>query len=118
MGRKAIIPYGLYQGYGFISPFLGKDTGLTEDDLMVFWEALQQMWDLDHSASRGLMACRGLYVFSHENALGNAPAHTLLDRIYCKLKDSVQIPRKVEDYNIVVNDHNLPEGIILTRLVG
>lgn len=118
MGRKSLIPYGLYMGYGFVSPLLGKDTGLTDEDLAVFWEALERMWDLDRSASRGLMACRGLYVFSHDNSLGNAPAHTLLERIQPKLKDGIQTPRKFEDYVVMVDDTNLPEGVTLTRLVG
>lgn len=118
MGRKSIIPYGLYLGYGFISPLLGKDTGLTEEDLVVFWQALQQMWDLDRSASRGMMACRGLYVFSHENSLGNAPAHTLLARINPKLREEVQTPRKFEDYVVMLNDSDLPEGVTLTSMVG
>ncbi|RJX22478.1 MAG: type I-C CRISPR-associated protein Cas7/Csd2 [Desulforudis sp.] len=118
MGRKSIIPYGLYRGYGFVSSALGEDTGLTEEDLGVFWQALQQMWDLDRSASRGFMACRGLYVFSHENGLGNAPAHTLLDRIQPRMKDDVQTPRRFDDYTIAVDDADLPEGVSLTRLVG
>jgi CRISPR-associated protein Csd2 len=118
MGRKSLIPYGLYQGFGFISSLLGKDTGLSTQDLTVFFQALERMWDLDRSASRGLMACRGLYVFSHENSLGNAPAHALLERIQPKLKDGIQTPRRFEDYEIVVDDSNLPEGVTLTRLVG
>ncbi|RJQ29545.1 MAG: type I-C CRISPR-associated protein Cas7/Csd2 [Peptococcaceae bacterium] len=118
MGRKSIIPYGLYFGCGFISPLLGKDTGLTEEDLNVFWQSLQQMWDLDRSASRGMMACRGLYVFSHDNSLGNAPAHNLFDRINPKRREEVQTPRKFEDYVVMLNDSDLPEGVTLTRLVG
>lgn len=119
MGRKSIIPYGLYRGYGFVSPLLGQETGLTEEDLSVFWQALQQMWDLDRSASRGFMSCRGLYVFTHENSVGNAPAHMLvLDRVVVKLKEGIRTPRRFEDYVVEVDDNNLPDGVTLTRLVG
>ena len=117
MGRKAILPYALYKGFGFVSPHFAKDTGLSEEDLSVFWEALQRMWDLDRSASRGLMACRGLYVFTHENSLGNAPAHTLFERISVGRVEGMPAPRKFSDYWVTVDDQNLPAGVILTRLV-
>lgn len=118
MGRKSLIPYGLYMGYGFISPMLGKDTGLSIEDLTLFWDALQRMWDLDRSASRGLMACRGLYVFSHENSLGNAAAHTLLERVKPNLIGGISTPRDFSDYAVTVDADDLPEGVTLTRLVG
>lgn len=118
MGRKALLPYGLYRGHGFFSPHLAKDTGVSSEDLALFWQALQQMWDLDHSASRGMMACRGLYVFSHENSYGNAPAHILFERIDVKRKEGVEAPRKFTDYMVTVNDEGLPDGVTLTRLVG
>jgi CRISPR-associated protein Csd2 len=118
MGRKALIPYGLYKSYGFISPHFAAQTGFLEEDLALFWEALQQMWDLDRSASRGLMACRGLYIFSHEKALGNAFAHTLLERIVPNRKADVAAPRSFSDYEVAVNEQDLPAGITLTRLVG
>ena len=70
-------PYALYLGYGFFNPHFAQQTGATSEDLELFWNALINMWDLDRSASRGLMACRGLYVFSHESSLGNSPAHRL-----------------------------------------
>lgn len=118
MGRKAILPYGLYKGFGFVSPHFAKDTGVSAEDISIFWEALQQMWDLDHSASRGMMACRGLYVFSHGNGLGNAPAHTLLERVKVNRKNGVEAPRSFGDYQVAVNDKSLPEEVTLTRLVG
>lgn len=118
MGRKTLVPYGLYRGHGFFTPKFAEDTVCTADDLALFWEALQKMWDLDHSASRGLMSCRGLYVFSHEKALGDAPAHELFERITIKRNEGVESPRKFEDYTVSVNDANLPEGVALTRLVG
>jgi CRISPR-associated protein Csd2 len=71
IGRKTLIPYGLYRGYGFYSPHLAAQTGVTQKDLELYWEALVKMWESDRSASRGMMAPRGLYVFSHEKKLGN-----------------------------------------------
>lgn len=75
------------------------------------------MWDLDRSASRGLMALRGLYIFSHENKLGNAPAHKLFDRIQPELNSSVNVPRKFSDYQVNIDRANLPDGVTLTSLV-
>lgn len=118
IGRKALVAYGLYKGYGFINPHFAAQTGFSEEDLSLFWQALQQMWDLDRSSSRGMMACRGLYVFSHENALGNAPAHALLERIVVKRRDGVEVPRKFEDYEVTIREVNLPAGVTLTRLIG
>ncbi len=117
MGRKTLIPYGLYRGHGSFNPFFAKDTGLSQEDLSLFWEALQKMWDLDRSSSRGLMACRGLYVFSHETELGNAPAHALFDRITIKRKEGVQASPSFADYEVTVNEADLPEGIALSQLV-
>jgi CRISPR-associated protein Csd2 len=116
MGRKTLVPYGLYRGHGFFSPFFAKKTSLTTEDLSVFWEALLKMWDLDHSASRGLMACRGLYVFSHSTEVGVAPAHALFERVNVHRKEGVEAPRAVGDYQVQVNDQSLPEGVTLTRL--
>ena len=118
IGRKTLLPYGLYQGFGFITPHFAQDTGVSAEDLSLFWQALQQMWDLDHSASRGLMACRGLYVFSHDNDLGNAPAHTLFHKLTVKLNAEIEAPRQFGDYTVTVQDDGLPEGVTLTRLVG
>jgi len=118
MGRKALLPYGLYKGFGFINPHFAKDTGVDSEDLSIFWDALQRMWDLDRSAARGFMALRGLYVFTHKDSLGNAPAHVLFDRIQVERNGGVEAPRKFTDYTVVVNDSALPEGVTLTRLVG
>lgn len=117
IGRKPMVPYGLYVGRGFFSPAFAKQTKVNQEDLELFWIALMNMWDLDHSASRGMMACRGLYVFSHDNSLGNAPAHTLFNRFEARLKTGVESPRRYEDYAIALNGHDLPEGITLSRLV-
>ena len=118
MGRKAIVPYGLYRAHGFFTPRFAQSTGASNDDLALFWQALQQMWDLDHSASRGMMACRGLYVYSHANALGNAPAHTLFERIDVRRRDGVEAPRSFRDYIVTIDESDLPDGVTLIRLVG
>lgn len=116
IGRKALIPYGLYIGHGFFSAPFAKQTGVTSADLEVFWTALMNMWDVDHSAARGLMSCRGLYVFSHESALGNAPAHTLFSKFETTLKTGVTAPRRYEDYKVTLN-REMPAGITLSPLV-
>lgn len=116
IGRKTLIPYGLYVAHGFYSPYLASQIEVTQKDLELFWEALVKMWETDRSASRGMMAPRGLYVFSHENKLGNAPAHKLFERIQPTLNDDVSVPRKFSDYTVVVNDADLPAGVTLTRL--
>jgi CRISPR-associated protein Csd2 len=118
MGRKALLPYGLYRGHGFFSPTLARDTGFSSADLAIFWEALQNMWDLDRSAARGLMACRGLYVFSHDNPLGSAPAHKLFDMVTAELKDGVTAPRHFSEYTVGVDQAALEgfPGVTLTEL--
>lgn len=117
MGRKALVPYALYRAYGFFNPHFARQTGATEEDLSLFWQALQRMWDLDRSSARGLMSCRGLYVFSHESSLGNAPAHELFERILIP-PTKAAAPRSFADYTVTVQDANLPTGVTLTRLVG
>lgn len=116
MGRKALVPYGLYRTHGFFNPHFARQTGATAEDLALFWEALQMMWDLDRSSSRGMMACQGLYVFSHESSLGNAPAQRLFERIDETTERTA--PRSFKDYTVTVNDLDLPGGVQLTRLVG
>lgn len=118
MGRKAIVPYGLYRAHGFFNPHLAGHTGVTEEDLVLFWQALVQMWEVDRSASRGMMACRGLYVFSHESPLGNAQAHRLFERVRAFRRPEVAAPRSFQDYETKVQDAELPAGVTLTRLVS
>ncbi|MEW6660767.1 MAG: type I-C CRISPR-associated protein Cas7/Csd2 [Thermodesulfobacteriota bacterium] len=119
MGRKALVPYGLYLGYGFINPHFAEQTGFSQEDLALFWEALTRMWDLDRSASRGRMACRGLYVFTHDSKLGKAPAHKLFDLIRVDRRDSQTPPRRFGDYEITVPEQkDLPAGVTLTVLEG
>jgi CRISPR-associated protein Csd2 len=118
MGRKPLIPYGLYKGYGFFSPSLATQTGVTSKDLELFWEALQNMWELDRSASRGMMALRGLYIFTHDSKLGNAHAHELFERIEPRLRNGIKAPRSFKDYKVSVEENDLPEGIKFARVVG
>ena len=118
MGRKSLLPYGLYRGHGFVSPAAARDTGLTSEDLALFWRALVGMWETDRSAARGFMACRGLFVFSHDSTLGNAPAHELFARLSVRKKAVVVAPRSVDDYDVLVNEASLPSGVTLSRLVG
>ena len=120
MGRKAIVPYGLYLAHGFFNPYLAREekgTGVTEEDLDLFWKALDQMWDVDRSAARGMMSCRGLYVFTHDSALGNAPAHRLFDRVTVERKPAVEAARSFRDYTVEVNRADLPPGVTLSALV-
>jgi len=116
MGDKSLIPYGLYQGYGFFSPSFARKTGVSSEDLKLFWDSLLMMWELDRSASRGLISCRGLYIFSHENPLGNAPANSLFDRISTVEKEGIIAPRHFKDYEVSVNDTLLPKGVTLIQL--
>lgn len=119
MGRKALVPYGLYVGYGFVNPHFAEQTGFSNEDLALFWEALLNMWDLDRSASRGRMACRGLYVFTHDSKLGKAPAHKLFDLIRIKRLNLEMPPRRFDDYQVVVpKPDEIPEGVTLKVLEG
>ncbi|MFO7955472.1 MAG: type I-C CRISPR-associated protein Cas7/Csd2 [Candidatus Brocadiia bacterium] len=118
MGRKTLIPYGLYLCRGFYNPHLGEDTGFGDEDLALFWEALRRMWELDRSASRGMMACRGLYVFTHDSKLGEAPAHELFELVSVERKDGVEAPRSFNDYTVNVDRETVPDGVTLTAIVG
>jgi CRISPR-associated protein Csd2 len=117
MGRKFTVPYGLYVSHGFISAHLAAQTGFNENDLNVFWEALEKMFWEDHSAARGEMNVRGLYVFEHSTALGNAPAHELFEKIKVERKDSSIPARSFDDYKVTI-DETMPEGVTLIRKVG
>ncbi|MCK9489293.1 MAG: type I-C CRISPR-associated protein Cas7/Csd2 [Xanthomonadales bacterium] len=116
MGRKFTVPYGLYLAHGFVSAPLAGQTGFSRDDLELFWESLINMFEHDHSAARGLMSTRGLYVFEHATPLGNAPAHALFDRI--SVSTSSDTPRAFSDFNVQINAENLPEGVQFLRKVG
>lgn len=116
-GRKAYLPYGLYEAYGFFTPAFAMQTGIQEQDLEIFWDALINMWDLDHSASRGRLACRGLYVFKHESPYGNAPSHLLFEKVDIKNKTGNTAPRSYKDYEVLTNK-TLPQGVTLYPLVS
>ena len=126
MGRKNTVPYGLYRGYGFVNPYLAggaSGTGFTFADLELLWHALKgTMWEIDRSASRGLMATRGLYVFEHASSLGSAPTHELFDRIEIGAlpPGAEAAPRSFADYKdrIKIRDDGLPAGVTLHRMVG
>lgn len=115
MGKKAYIPYGLYVEKGFFVPQFATKTGVTEEDVELFWNALQMMFEMDRSSSRGVMTCRGLYVFTHDNPYGNAPAQRLFELVSIKCKDGVLTPRSFGDYDVVVNEESLPDGVVLTK---
>ncbi len=124
MGRKNSVPYGLYRSYGFVNPFLAggeSGTGFTFSDLDLFWQALKgTMWEIDRSASRGMMATRGLYVFEHASMLGSAPTQELFDRVEVTPLGADRAPRRFADYkdSIRVRDADLPAGVTLLRMVG
>lgn len=117
MGRKNLIPYGLYRCHGFISAHLARETGFSEDDLALFWQSLSQMFDHDRSASRGTMAPQKLVVFKHQSMLGNAPAHKLFERVTAKRKGSVEVARAFSDYEFAVDKSGLPAGIEVLELL-
>ena len=117
MGRKATVPYGLYRAHGFISAALARETTFSEDDLDLLWEALKNMFDLDRSAARGLMAARRLIVFKHKDDLGNAPAHKLFELVKVEAKDPSRPARSFSDYEITVDDSKLPKGVELLDLI-
>lgn len=114
MGRKSIVPYGLYRAHGFYNPYLANN--VKPEDLSNLWEALASMFEFDHSAARGQMSTRGLYVFTHENDKGNAPSHKLFKRIAVTQKECA---RKFEDYMpITIDEADLDKiGVHLTKIV-
>lgn len=115
--RKGIVPYGLYRAHGFVNPYLADDTGFDGKDLSLIWDALQQMWELDRSAARGMMCCRGLHVFSHESPLGNTHAHDLLDRVEVVADNDGEPIRKFGDYAISVDTSDMPVNVVYHRIL-
>lgn len=118
MGRKFTVPYGLYSTHGFISAHLAEQTGFSDEDLQLLWQALTQMFEHDRSAARGLMTTRGLYAFQHASKLGNAPAYDLFARIHVQRQAGVTVPRAFDDYTVTVDTANLPSGVTCLRIVG
>jgi CRISPR-associated protein Csd2 len=129
MGRKALIPYGLFVGRGFVSAHLAQATGFSGDDLALLWEALLGMYEHDRSASKGVMTVqRPLYVFRHAGTdgdpeqrrrqamLGCAPAHELFDLIEVRRRDGVEAPRRFADYQVAVHRERLPAGVELLEI--
>lgn len=117
MGRKSTIPYGLYLCHGFISPSFAAQTGFTDDDLALLWKALKNMFDIDHSAARGLMSARKLIVFKHDSQLGNAPTNVLFDSVTVKKKDAGTVARSFGDYEVSISKESLPSGVTLEVLL-
>ncbi|MDT9547174.1 MAG: type I-C CRISPR-associated protein Cas7/Csd2 [Chlorobium phaeovibrioides] len=118
MGRKYTIPYGLYLAHGFVSANLANQTGFSEKDLQLFWDALLNMFEHDRSAARGMMSTRGLYIFEHNSALGNTPAHSLFERISVSRKNPASGPaRSFAEYSIDINQANL-EPVSLIKKLG
>lgn len=122
MGRKFTVPYGLYVVHGFVSSFLAKQTGFSDEDLALLWGALASMFEHDRSAARGEMTTRGLYVFKHDSELGNAPAHKLFDLIQIgRANGKDGPPRSYDDYSIKPPDEgpvkNFP-GVTFIKKVG
>ena len=120
MGRKFTVPYGLYRIHGYINPHLAAQTGFdsNEEDLKLFWGALTQMFETDRSASRGEMSPQALIVFEHKDALGNAPANKLFERITIARNTTDDAPaRQFADYTVTVDNSDLPEGITIDRKI-
>ncbi|MFA6412809.1 MAG: type I-C CRISPR-associated protein Cas7/Csd2 [Syntrophales bacterium] len=112
MGRKHTIPYGVYIAHGFVSAHLAAQTGFSVEDLELLWKALTDMFEHDRSAARGLMSTRGLIVFKHDSALGNAPAHKLFDLVQVKRKtDPAKPAREFGDYEIIIDKAQVPAGV-------
>jgi len=118
MGRKHIVPYALYRAEGYVSAHHASQTGFSEKDLGLLWDALINMFDHDHSAARGKMGARKLIIFKHESALGNAPAHKLFELVQVKCKSDPSMPaRKFEDYEIIIDKAKLPAGVTIEEKV-
>lgn len=121
MGRKHIVPYGLYRVEGYISAKLANDstkgTGFSEEDLELFWNALVNLFEHDHSAARGKMSVQKLIIFQHQSDLGNAPANKLFDLIKVTRNPEVNPPRSYEDYSVKIDHASVPEGVKLIERI-
>ncbi|MES2819619.1 MAG: type I-C CRISPR-associated protein Cas7/Csd2 [Pseudomonadota bacterium] len=119
MGRKHIIPYGLYRAHGFISAKLAERTRFSEADLELLWRSLINMFEHDRSAARGEMAARKLIVFKHEHPMGNAPAHVLFDTVKVeRVQGEADTPaRSFSDYRVSVDSESLPQGVSVRELI-
>lgn len=118
IGRKHVVPYGLYRAEGYVSAALAqKVTGFSEEDLELLWEAIINMFEHDHSAARGKMAVRKLIVFKHDDMYGNAPSHKLFDLVKITRKDETKPVRSYDDYIVEIDRENLPSGVALIEKV-
>ncbi len=117
IGHKWTVPYALYQTQAFVSVPHARRTGATEEDYELFIEALKNMWDHSRSSTRGMVSTRAIFEFEHDSALGNAPSFKLFDRIKIKRKPGVEVPMNFDDYEITVDDSDLPEGVTLKRVL-
>ena len=118
MGRKNIVPYGLYRVEGYISANLArKVTGFSEEDLDLLWEAIINMFENDHSAARGKMAVRELIVFKHSKELGDCPAYKLFDAVEVRKKEEIEYPRKYQDYTVQIHEEMLPDSVEMKRMI-
>ena len=118
IGRKYIVPYGLYRCEGYVSANLArKTTGFSEEDLDLLWQAIINMFDNDHSAARGKMSVRELIVFKHDSELGNAPSYKLFDLIKVERKPEVTASRSYSDYIVTVDENSVPAGVTCTRMI-
>ncbi len=118
MGRKNIVPYGLYRVEGYISANLArKVTGFSEDDLDLLWEAIINMFENDHSAARGKMAVRELIVFKHSKELGDCPAYKLFEAVEVTKKKEIEYPRKYQDYIIQIHEEMIPDSVEMKRMI-
>ena len=118
MGRKSIVPYGLYRAEGYISANLArKVTGFSEEDLDLLWDAIINMFEHDHSAARGKMAVRELIVFKHSRELGDCPAYRLFDAVEVIKNADVEYPRKYQDYKVIVHEDNIPDSVEVKRMI-
>lgn len=115
-GRKATVPYGLYVCHGFVSANLAQQTGFSEDDLNLLWDALRNMFDVDRSAARGLMSAQKLIVFKHDSVLGNAPANKLFDLVKVE-KVCSGAPRSFKDYSIKIDRDHVPVNVTIDELI-
>jgi len=113
MGRKFTVPYAVYVAHGFVNPFLALQTGFTEDDLTLLWEALLNAFQFDQSAARpaGSMAARKLIVFEHSSQLGDAPSHVLFDAVSVERKQGIDVPRSFGDYEVRLDRERIPRNI-------
>lgn len=118
MGKKSFVPYGLYKAEGFVSAALAQNvTGFSDEDIELLWQAIINMFEHDHSAARGKMIVRKLIVFKHDSFLGNAPSHTLFERVNVQRIDDEAPARKYTDYEVRIDTSNMPSGVTVDEKI-